>query len=630
MSGYRAISRYVAVAWQAAAIALTLIVLSAHAAVSVLQSRGDAASTGANLAETELTPQTVGSGSFGKLASLQVEGFVYAQPLIAAGIQIAGKRRNVVYIATMENVVYAFDADDFSATGGLLWQVRFSEGGATPVPVADVLPATNPAYTLVKGAIGVMSTPVIDPSTHTIYVLSRWKAGDEYGQSLHALDLSSGAEKPNSPMPIVFTDASGISFDPKWHAQRTGLVIAGNKIVIAWGSIQDAGPYHGWVMAYDKASLALTGAFCTTCGPQISPVGVPYGGGFWQSGRAPVVDASGFVYLLSGNGWPTGDNGQLSGAGFWQRSCVGDLPIPTGYYGQSLIALDPNKLALLAPAASLLPANWCSELDQLDHDLGGSGLVLITENLRKLLIGGGKDGVLRLFDANALTSPEVVAGPQQQLQALQLAGPSGDCTAQLLGGPVYWNRASGKAGNTPNSSLVFVAAKNDYLRSFSMNAAAQAPLVPSAVGTSRINGHPGGILTLSANSNIPGSGIVWLVHADSPDCNWKSGALFDAKPATLRAYHADNGLQELWTSNNAAGRDAPGYFSKFTPATVANGKVYMVTAPAPESYPSLAYSYYAGTVYSLIQVYGLNPPASAPVLRNNAVLMAPIFSILGQ
>ena len=555
-------------AWQAAAIALTLIALSAHAAVSVLQSRGDAASTGANLAETELTPQTVGSGSFGKLASLQVEGFVYAQPLIAAGIQIAGKRRNVVYIATMENVVYAFDADDFSATGGLLWQVRFSEGGATPVPVADVLPATNPAYTLVKGAIGVMSTPVIDPSTNTIYVLSRWKAGDEYGQSLHALDLSSGAEKPNSPMPIVFTDASGISFDPKWHGQRTGLVIAGNKIVIAWGSIQDAGPYHGWVMAYDKASLALTGAFCTTCGPQISPVGVPYGGGFWQSGRAP--------------------------------------------------------------AASLLPANWCSELDQLDHDLGGSGLVLITENLRKLLIGGGKDGVLRLFDANALTSPEVVAGPQQQLQALQLAGPSGDCTAQLLGGPVYWNRATGKAGNTPNSSLVFVAAKNDYLRSFSMNAAAQAPFVPSAVGISRINGHPGGILTLSANSNIPGSGIVWLVHADSPDCNWKSGALFDAKPATLRAYHADNGLQELWTSNNAAGRDAPGYFSKFTPATVANGKVYVVTAPAPESYPSLAYSYYAGTVYSLIQVYGLNPPASAPVVRNNAVLMAPIFSILGQ
>ena len=163
-----------------------------------------------------------------------------------------------------------------------------------------------------------------------------------------------------------------------------------------------------------------------------------------------------------------------------------------------------------------------------------------------------------------------------------------------------------------------------------MNAAAQAPLVPSAVATSRINGHPGGILTLSANSNIPGSGIVWLVHADSPDCNWKSGALFDAKPATLRAYHADNGLQELWTSNNAAGRDAPGYFSKFTPATVANGKVYVVTAPAPESYPSLAYSYYAGTVYSLIQVFGLNPPASAPVVRNNAVLMAPIFSILGQ
>jgi hypothetical protein len=622
----------------AAAASMSLSSAPALGDVSVLMSRGDHAGSGANLAETILNPRTVSSGNFGKLASLRVEGFVYAQPLIAAGVHVGGKTRNVLYVATMTNVVYAFDADDFTSTGGLLWQVRFSNRGAVPVPNADLFgaaPPDNGSATfneVVRGDIGIMGTPVIDAVSNTIYVLSRWKSGGSYSHALHALDLSTGAEKFNGPAQVSFTDSTGLwTFVPMVEGQRPGLLLVGNNIVAAFGSLQDLGDYHGWLMAFNKTTLSLVGAFCTSCGPTQNGVGdrPPFGGGFWQSGRAPAVDSAGLIYAFTGNGWPTGIRTAMNPNAL---SCLTNNPVPDMYFGESVVKLDPTHLSngnqLLSPLGSVLPDDWCSMLDMDDMDLGGSGPVLIAENSRSLLLGGGKDGVLRMFDANAIVSPYVDTGlipGSPEVQDITVSpDPKPGCDHHVMSGPVYWNRSSG----SPRTSLLIVSRENDYLRSYMLTFPGGQPTLspmPPGPGQSAylFYGHPGGILTLTANGSVSGTGIVWVAHAQNTSCDFNTSAVFNVKLGTLRAYNADNLSQLLWTSDVVGSRDALGYFSKFTPPTVVNGKVYVASSPAPDI--PTPYTYYSGTVYSTVQVYGMNPPAVAPVVMNNEIRMAPIL-----
>ena len=271
------------------------------AQVNILTNRYDSQRTGANLSETILTAGNVSAAGFGKLYSYPVDGAVYAQPLYVAGVTIDGVARNVLYVATMNDKLYAFDADQPSPTP--LWIRDFTTPpSVTAIPITDLVSANLN----IIGNVGIQSTPVIDLPTATIYLVVRTKESGTYVQRLHALDIATGSSRPGSPATIEGSvpgvapestiDATGrtLAFDPKMQAQRTGLGLTNGVVLIAWGSHEDALPYHGWIMGYDATTLARVGIFCVS--PDTS------GGGIWQGGRAPAIDAAGNAYFATGNG----------------------------------------------------------------------------------------------------------------------------------------------------------------------------------------------------------------------------------------------------------------------------------------------------------------------------------------
>jgi len=238
----------------------------------------------------------VAPGSFGKIGSLSVDGQVYAQPLYVSPLSIPGQGvRNVVYIATEHNSVYAYDADSV-APPILYWQVNL--GPAVPSN------ALQSNYTDVAPEIGVLSTGAIDPVAGVLYVVADTFPNGVPIFQLHALDLITGAERMNGPVTVAATvpgnadgsDGSGnLPFDPTMHIQRPGLLLSNGTVYIAFGSHADYGLWHGWVIGYDAADLSQqVGVFNTT----------PNGGAgsIWQSGRGLAADADGVLYFITGNG----------------------------------------------------------------------------------------------------------------------------------------------------------------------------------------------------------------------------------------------------------------------------------------------------------------------------------------
>jgi hypothetical protein len=630
-------------------------------AVDVTVGRYQAAGTGANLAETILNTGNVNPVHFGKLFSYEVEGAVYAQPLIVSGISIADRTRSVLYIATMSNVLYALDADDAGPAGGLLWSVRFSENGALPLPAAPQLPfdpATKPyGHKTVQGSYGIESTPVIDRSRNTIYLIVRTVESSGHVQRLHALDLVSGRERPGSPVEI-----KGIN--PQFQMNRAGLALAQSKILAGYTmtSKLDEANYRGLVIAFDADTLSQTGSFCTSC------VGASVGAGIWQTGRPPAVDRSGNVYYFAGNGWPTGRNDQTH-----RPPCIANGPDilqkPAGYYGESLIKLDPsNGLRLIG---SWTPTNWC-DLDNADNDLGGSGPALINVAIdgtqRTIAVGGGKAGALYAVDTGLITKPDLVAGCAGDQPAGLPAGippcpvvnrgaipgtpfrqgfcVSPGCPAEhhIMAGPVYWPRL----GLFSGGSLLFVSVENDVVRAFPVANAVtgnQAIINPVAASKTTVSfpGHPGAILSLSADGEKTGSGILWAAFASGNTGDFVADATFSTRRGQLAAFDAANLSRTLWTSDMQPGRDALGYFAKFNPPTVANGKVYVAAFPPPESYASTVdcekwddhnaciqfvdQTYTAPGSMGRIVVYGLNPPAEANVRSFSSEMLPAVLSL---
>jgi outer membrane protein assembly factor BamB len=213
----------------------------------------DNARTGQNTKETVLTPGNVNSTQFGKLASVTVDGYVYAQPLVVRNVSISGGTHNVVYVATENDSLYAIDADNGSV---LLPPRRFINpaSGITAVPSSD-----TGCGDLVP-QIGITGTPVIDTTTETIYLATKTKENGSYVQKLHALDISTLAEKFNGLVAIAAsvpgTGGGTISFNPLNVNQRAGLLLQNGHIIIGWGSHCDNLPFHGWIMSYNAATLA--------------------------------------------------------------------------------------------------------------------------------------------------------------------------------------------------------------------------------------------------------------------------------------------------------------------------------------------------------------------------------------
>ena len=518
--------------------------LAASAQVSVLTSYYDNARTGLNVKESALTVGKVGSGRFGKVWSYQVDGSVYAQPLYYPNVSVPGVgTRNVLYVATMNDTVYAFDAD----RNTVLWKLNVTNAAAgIYVPqMSDILPGGGLGN--VVGPVGIQGTPAIDPSSQTLYFVARTKyvsGSTTFYQSLHAVDLATGAEKFGGPVNISASapgngdGGTTVTFNPKMNMQRPGLALARGQVIISWGSHEDYLPYHGWVMTYDMRSLAQTTAFCTT------PNGSA--GAIWHSGRAPAIDGNGNIYITVSNG-TTDQNAN------WSENVL-KLSSRNGFYVQDYFT-----------------ASDYANLNAVDNDLGSSGVMIIPGAQR--LFVGAKNGQFFILNSNQLGhyAPGDVQIPQTFFP------PSG---SSVFTGPVYWESQS-------LGRLVYIWTQNAPLRAYRFNGnnLDLTPAMTSTV-TTPTGGNPGAAMAISSTGGVDGSGIVWA--STTKDGSAWTGVV----PGVLHALNASDITQELWNSEQNSSRDSSGFLAKFVPPTVANGRVYMA-------------SFSDGTSSNYVNVYGL-------------------------
>ena len=554
------------------------VALPAPAPVAVLTQHNDIARTGANLRETVLNTTTVrpalGSKSgFGKLFSRKVDGQIYAQPLYVPGMTIKGVKRNVVFVATMHNTVYAFDADD-PAAAEPLWKTSFLDDrkGVLSCPINEV----GGWDTNIYPEVGIVSTPVIEPVTQAIYCVTKTKEVSATGQvsypsRLRALDLATGKNLTNSGVEIAATvrgtgdGANGdgtLTFDPARHMNRPGLLLLKGIIYIAFGAHSDITPYHGWVFAYQVGTLNKIAVWCSTPNGKTDPTGYPIGaGGIWQSGQGLTADAQDNIYLEVGNGSFSADKGGVDYGDSFVKLRLTPVLTPFG------------KQRVFTVTDYFTPYNqdW---LNRVDADLGVSGPMLIPGT--SLLVGGGKEGRLYLLDQNNMglyNSKEDNQIPQW------LWGYNG----HLHGSPVFWN--------TGDNSNIYIWGEYDRLKLFRLNKP-KKQFFTMPIATSEMyvpNGMPGAMLSVSANGSKAGTGIVWASHPYDDD------SIHKVVPGIVRAFDAAN-LQEIWNSKMVPERDDIGLFAKFCPPTVVNGKVYMASFS------------------NELAVYGLGTWTTAPVI----------------
>lgn len=508
--------------WLLAILAMPMTAISSYGQVSVLTNHNDNFRTGSNLQETVLNTSNVNGNQFGKLFTQPVDGQIYGQPLYVANVSIPGKgTHNVLYVTTMNDSVYAFDADSKSGVNeDPLWKVNFTnpDAGITTIPAGNV----QPFATDIIGPIGIMSTPVIDPSSKTIYVLVRTIENGSYFQRLHALDITTGAEKFGGPVEIraSMEGASGTThFDPMRNNQRVGLGLANGQVYVVWSSHNDYGTYHGWVLAYDATTLRQTAMFNDT------PDG--NAGGIWQAGQAPAFDSDGNVYLATGNGSWDGERN----------------------FSQSVIKLSPN----LSLMDWFTPDNYRYFNDE-DLDLGGSGPLLIPNANR--LLSGGKPGIFFLLNTEGLG--HITSHNTNAVETFLAA------TGHIHCSPIYWESPT-------LGPLVYVWGEFDYLKAyhFNGNTLDQQPVSQSFMRVP--DGMPGGFLSVTSNGNNAGTGIVWASTPLNGDAN------HNTVQGILRAFDASDLTHELWNTQQNIARDDIGNFAKNVPPTVANGKVYMAT-----------------------------------------------------
>jgi hypothetical protein len=534
----------------------------------------DLSRDGVNAQEYALTTANVKT-SFGKLFSCTVDGAIYAQPLWVPNLSINGGNHNVIFVATQHDSLYAIDADTSPCM--TLWKVSLIDGahggsgGETSVPSYP----GNPVG-LGQGAgdimpeVGVTGTPVIDPSTSTLYVVSKSLASGSVVQRLHAIDLATGNENFAGPVAISASfpgnapDSSGgqVTFNPRDQNQRPGLALVNGVVYIGWASHEDANSWHGWLMAYAATNGTLgqvpSGVFNTT--PNTVGTANYAKGGIWMSGGAPAADNNNNLFLITGNG--TFDGGTNFGDTLLKMSTSGGLSVADWF--------TPSDQANL-------------DADDLDFGAGGA-VVLINMPLSPvphLVIGGGKQGSGNLGEIFVLNRDALGNFNNSDSQVVQKF-PTGNT---IYSTPAFWNNTLFVAPATQGGSSV-----NMQAYSFVGGNIGMFNTSPSAQTATQF-GFPGPTPSVSASGGT--NGIVWALDntnyctSQSPGCG----------PAVLHAYDGTDLSKELWNSGSTAG-----FPVKFTVPTVANGKVYIGTRGNDSTGTGASVS-----VPGELDVYGLLP-----------------------
>ncbi len=521
----------------------------------------DAQRTGLNPTEVLLSPASVTPQSFGKLFSYLLDGYEYGQPLLISNLVINGSTRNVVFAATENDSVYAFDADNYN-NGTPLWQVSLLQSGETPITDGPIQPVE-----------GVTSTPVIDTTSNTMYVVSSQTLTSTGASTfrLNALNILTGAQTTGSPVTIQASvpgtnsdSINGVVSLTTSCVQRAALLVSNGTVYIGFG-----GCHSGWLLAYNELTLAQTGVF--NASPNLNGEGLyASAGGVWMGGGGPAADDSGNIYITTGNGpW--------DGLTAW---------------GDSVLKFSNNgKLQMLD---YFTPDDY-RYMNCHDADLASGGLLLIPGSTEAL--AGGKTGVLYLVNTTDLgQEQDNDAGATQVVPGVlidQGFDPySSSCTDpppfppltwttninsyEFFSTPSYFN-GSVYVGITPTATAIPVGIVQ-FQYSGTLTAALES--LPAMQ-----QGSNGATAFISANGTA--NGILWMIDHGDPLQNQYPPDGVPPTTATLRAYDADNLTSELYDSGMNAG-DAPGYGIKFTSPIVANGKVYigtghdLTTVPNPQ------------------------------------------------
>jgi hypothetical protein len=604
----------------------------AHAAaaqVDVLTQHNDNARSGANLQETTLKTSNVNAGSFGKLAFRVVDGNVFAQPLIVARARIAGRAGapNVAIVATAHNSVYAFDADDTNqaSANAEFWHTGPGVLGAS-VPSTAVSQAVGlgmAGCTDLTTEVGITSTPAIRitagtaPKEGVVFVVSKSTAGTKHVYKLFALRLADGTKAGEIPIEgevkgSGFGSAGSganrkIRFDPMIQLNRPALLLEAGILYVAFGGHCDfpregvngaTRTYHGWVFAYDvtnPAALKKVAVFATT--PNGRGSANESRAGIWMSGQGPAVADGGSIYFSTGDGTNNGAT-DFGNSVMRVKLLAGKLEVEDWYAPQNRDVLKTE-----------------------DADLGAGGVAPLPNS--HLLLAGGKEGRMYLIDRNHMGR-----GADPSVDSFQVTHPKdGPHYYNLHGGPAVWTRT----GHT----FVYVNGEEDHLKQYKLvpdnspggagwkfdSAVPRLPFqplqpfatsVPSAPYPNFPQGlfgqpnremtwMPGGFLSVSADGDQEGSAIVWVTMPYAGQAN-----RFVVR-GVLRAFDAANVSRgQLWDSESTGNpNDSLGQFARFSPPTVANGKVYVGTFQAETISTDNIHHPAAGGDRPALAIYGL-------------------------
>jgi hypothetical protein len=507
----------------------------------------DSNRSGLNDQETVLTPANVTSTTFGKLFSCPVDGYVYGSPLILSNQTIDGAKHNVLYVATENDSVYAYDADTCGG-GTPLWKISVLQSGETPLADEAILPY-----------VGITSTPVIDPASGTLYVVSTEESSAGGSFRLSALNIATGAQKFGGPVTISASVAAtnsdsvnGVQTLDTSRLQRAALLLANGKVYIGFG-----GCHSGWLLAYNATTLAQVGVF--NASPKLNGEGTyASAGGIWMGGAGPVADSEGNIYVTTGNGpW--------DGLTAWGDSVLKFGPTPVS-----------GANGTMQPIDYFTPSIY-QFMDCFDADLAAGGLLLVPGSTT--LVAGGKTGTLYLVNSSSLgheTSNDAGAVQEQVWGAGLTYGATYPQTCQdstgtntanitsyeIFGSAAYFNGAA-YVGVTPTSTSA-----PGGVRQFTYASMLSAQSDSLSVQNEGTHG-----TTPFISANGTSDGIVWYINQGNP---LQNALNVSPTSASLVAYDASNYPTQLYSSTTN-GADTPGYGIKFSSPVVANGKVYIPT-----------------------------------------------------
>jgi len=466
--------------------------------------------TGWNQTETDLTPASVASTSFGLIKTLAVDGNVLAQPLLVSNYVLPnGTTHDVLIIATGHDTVYAYDAQTYAQ----LWKVSLGKSqSSNDVGCGDV----QPEY-------GISSTPVILRTANnaaTLYVVAATEpTSGQFVTSLHALDVGTGADTTTPAVinPTATITGGSVAFDPQNQWNRASLAYNKGSLYIGIGSHCDnnSGNISGWLLQY-STSLVPGAAFHTvntTGGTELASI--------WMTGFAPAIDPSGNVFVVTGNG---------------------DFKGGRKDWGESVLKLPAN---LSRVTRSFTPRAYNS-LNNGDIDFGSGGVMLLPaltgQAAPPLAVAIGKSATLYLLDQDKLGG--VHANDTGALQQQNIGG-------GVWGGPAYYNG--------PNGPTVYVQGYGTVLHGYTVNAGATPSLTDTVDGTSG-GGYGGSLPIVSSNGATAATGVVWLINRA-------------AEPFSIEAYDAVNLGNPIFTAQIGTWSNA-GNGNPFLTPMEANGRVY--------------------------------------------------------